>query len=290
MKYRLLNILGAASAVSFLALSSFAAEESDSNGRSGPEEAAVRAAAGHMHRLKLQRLGEPENTISLIDQPLLAFGDSARDTSQGTLWAWSDGGRPVLFLELYQIGGFEGQWFHALSLATEPNVTLDAPAAYRWQPRTTDFHPRPLEKMSEPAVKDAGRLRQMRDAARRFAAHEFWHPDNSRHELRVLPQPIHRYSDSDQRVQDGAVFAIVHGTNPEGMVLIEALDQAVDSSRWQYAVLRSSDAELHVDLDGQAVFRCDRGIHDVTGLRRPYYVFTTGQEADVDPAPSKGNG
>jgi hypothetical protein len=123
----------------------------------------------------------------------------------------------------------------------------------------------------------------MRDVARRFTAHEFWHPDNSRHELRVLPQPIHRYSDPAEKVQDGAVFAIVHGTNPEAVVLIEILDRSVGTGaagkgRWQYAVLRSSDAEGHVELDGKEVSAWDHAVHTANGLREPYHVFTTPQE------------
>ncbi|MGH7138224.1 MAG: hypothetical protein ACREHD_20930 [Pirellulales bacterium] len=228
-----------------------------------------------------------KNLLALIDQPLLAFGDSTRATSQGSLWAWSqrraDQARPVLFLELYQIGGFEGQWFHAVSLASEPNVALDAPGAPRWQPQTTDFRVAPLKDAPSPAAKESGRLRQMRDVARRFTAHEFWHPDNSRHELRVLPQPIHRYSDPEEKVQDGAVFAIVHGTNPEAVVLIEILDLSVGTGsagrgHWQYAVLRSSDAEGHVELDGKEVSAWDRAVHTASGLREPYHVFATPQE------------
>lgn len=293
MKCLLACMVGAACGASVFALRAGAAEEPEpaDAARSDAEKAAARAA-DHMHRLKLSCPGDPEKRLALVERPLLAFGDSTRATSRGSLWTWSEEGadrtRPVLFLELYQIGGFEGQWFHAISLASKPNVALDAPGAPRWQPKTTDARFAPLDDAPEPAAKEAGRLRQLRDAARRFTAHEFWHPENSRHELRVLPQPIHRYSDPAEQVQDGAVFAIVHGTNPEAVVLIEILDRSAGSAsagsgsagaeRWQYAVLRSSDAEGHVQLDGKEVVAWDRAVHTENGVREPYHVFITPQE------------
>ena len=288
MKCLLTLFVGATWATCGLALLVVAAERPNSadSTRSDAEKAASRAAE-HMHRLKLLCTDNPEKPLVLIDQPLLAFGDSTRATSQGSLWAWSERGadrtRPVLFLELYHIGGFEGQWFHAVSLASHTNVALDAPGAPRWQPQTTDFRLLPLENAPKPAAKEAGRLRQMRDVARRFTAHEFWHPDNSRHELRVLPQPIHRYTDSEEKVLDGAVFAIVHGTNPEAVVLIEIQERSAGTDSagtegWQYAVLRSSDAEGHVQLDGKEVSAWDRAVHTSNGVREPYHVITTAQE------------
>jgi len=293
MKYFLAYMIGATCALSVFALRVVAAEkpESADAARFDAEKAAARAA-DHMHRLKLLCPGDPEKRLALVDRPLLAFGDSTRATSRGSLWTWSERGadrtRPVLFLELYQIGGFEGQWFHAISLASKPNVALDAPGAPRWQPKTSDARFVPLDEAPEPTAKEAGRLRQLRDAARRFTAHEFWHPENSRHELRVLPQPIHRYSDPAERVQDGAVFAIVHGTNPEAVLLIEILDSSADSGsagsgsdgagRWQYAVLRSSDAEGRIQLDGKEVAAWDRAVHTANGIRESYHVFITPQE------------
>ncbi|HVX15998.1 MAG TPA: hypothetical protein VHC22_32740 [Pirellulales bacterium] len=288
MKCSFMFVVGMSWATCVLALSSVAAEGPDpADTTSSDAEKAAAQAADHMHRLKVLCPNDPRKPLALIDQPLLAFGDSTRATSQGSLWAWSERGtnrtRPVVFLELYQIGGFEGQWFHAVSLAAQPIIALDAPGAPRWQPETTDFHLLRLEDAPEPAANDAGRLRQMRDIARRFTAHEFWHPDNSRHELRVLPQPVHRYSAPDEKVKDGAVFAIVHGTNPEAVVLIEILDRSVGGGSagaecWQYAVLRSSDAEGHVELDGKEVSAWDRAVHTSNGVREPYHVITTPRE------------
>jgi hypothetical protein len=286
VKGLLQSVVCVAIATSSLTGSIAAAEPDSEKAGADQENAALSAATAHMRRLKLRRVDDAEEVIGLIDQPLLAFGDSTRATSQGTLWAWAVRGRPIAFLELYQIGGFEGHWFHALALASEPNVFLDAPNNGRWQPQTSAFPLTPLEDAPEPAAKENARLRQFRDMARRFTAHEFWDPDNSRHELRVLPQPIHRYRVLEQNIQDGAAFAIVHGTNPEAVVVIEILDHAIDSERWQYAVFRSSDAEGHVELDGKEVCRWDRAVHSAKDLHEPYIVFRTPQETGDNEEPS----
>lgn len=86
MKCLLVFIIVGAWALSIFALPSVAAESPDSADatRSDAEKAAARAA-DHMHRLKLLCPGDPEKLLSLVDQPLLAFGDSTRATSQGSL-------------------------------------------------------------------------------------------------------------------------------------------------------------------------------------------------------------
>ena len=76
----------------------------------------------------------------------------------------------------------------------------------------------PLAAAPPPAAKEAARLRQIKEIARRFTAHEFWDPENSRFELRLLVQPVHRYRDAAGEIQDGAMFVLAHGTNPEAML------------------------------------------------------------------------
>jgi hypothetical protein len=165
-------------------------------------------------------------------------------------------------------------WIQSVTLSSGPNVVLETPLSGRWQPRATAFEPSALGD-GPPAVKESARLRQLKDAARRFAAHEFWDPDHSRYELRLLPQPVHRYSDPAKGVQDGGVFVFAHGTNPECLLLIDAIGESLASARWQYALVRSADAELHVELDGREVWTCERVVHAGDERTRPYWVFAS---------------
>ncbi|HEV3338759.1 MAG TPA: hypothetical protein VG125_00335 [Pirellulales bacterium] len=242
-------------------------------------KAALEAAASHMQRMTMRRRDREDGKIELVGQPLLSFGDSARVHNNGTLWAWGKQGRPVAFLELFQQPQQNGRWIHAVTLAGTANVTLDIPLTGRWQPKTTTFEPAALDGSATPAAKEPARLRQLKDAARRFTAHEFWDPNRSRYELRLLVQPVHRYADPTAGVQDGAVFVFAHGTNPECLLLIDAAGESLESARWSYALVRSGDAELHVELDGREVWKCDRAAHVGDVRSSPYWVFLSPREA-----------
>jgi hypothetical protein len=86
----------------------------------------------------------------------------------------------------------------------------------------------------------------MKEISRRFEAHEFWDPDNSRFELRLLVQPVHRYSDESQSLIDGAIFVLAHDTNPEILVQLEAHADINSDGRWKVSFSRLGSAELHV--------------------------------------------
>ena len=85
-----------------------------------------------------------------------------------------------------------------------------------------------------PDPQDAVRLRQIKEQARRFTAHEFWNPDNSRFELRLLTQPVHRYQDEKRQIVDGAIFLFAFDNNPQILLLIEVIRPAASERRWQY--------------------------------------------------------
>ena len=104
--------------------------------------------------------------------------------------------------------------------------------------------------------------------------------------MRLLAQPVHRYADAEVGIQDGAAFVIAHGTNPEVVVLIEALGKTLATSRWHYSFARLGSAELHVELDGKEVWRQGRTPGVVGQPTDPYWLFLTPREAP--PADSIG--
>ena len=114
----------------------------------------------------------------------------------------------------------------------------------------------------------------MKEISRRLEAHEFWDPNNSRFELRLLVQPVHRYHDESAKVLDGAVFVLAHGTNPEVLVQIEA-DTAEQPARWRYSFARLGSAELHVLFDGKEIWTQPRTPGIVGQPVDPYWLFWT---------------
>ncbi|MGH7134977.1 MAG: hypothetical protein ACREHD_04510, partial [Pirellulales bacterium] len=244
------------------------------------EKARLQAAARHMRRLDLRRVDGDGNTFELIDHPLLSFGDPARMHQRGSFWAWQPTGRPAAFMELWQNIDQPELWRHSIALSSSERLSLDALAAGRWTPPETPLEMPAIANGPAPAKEAAARLRQIRDVAKRFTAHEFWDPDNSRFELRLLPQPVHRYSDSAGRIQDGAVFIFAHDTNPEMVLLIEAQGDSDASSHWHYALVPSSSAEVHVELDGKEVWHRPRVPSIVGGPTQAYWLFRLPVEDD----------
>jgi hypothetical protein len=220
-----------------------------------------------------------KDLLELIERPLLTYGDSARSNENGTLWAFGKTGRPAAFVELYQRTG-GSNWVHALTLTSTKRATMTTPVSTRWAPETIQIEPAPLPEAPAPHAKESQRTRQIKELSRRFTAHEFWNPDNSRFELRLLVQPVHRYSDAKAGLHDGAAFVIAHGTNPEVILLIEALGTKLETARWHYGLARLGSAELHVELDGKEVWKRERTPGVVGKPTDPYWLFLSAVEPE----------
>jgi hypothetical protein len=161
------------------------------------------------------------------------------------------------------------------------SIAMTADRKPKWQPAERQIAFAPVLETPAPDTREAGRLRQLKEIARRFTAHEFWDPDNSRFELRLLVQPVHRYRDAEQNVQDGALFVLAHGTNPEVLLLIEAVGESLEKAKWQYGLARTSNAQTHVHLDGKEVWSQPRVKGADSRPEHPYYVFRLLPEASA---------
>jgi hypothetical protein len=229
-------------------------------------------ATEHMQALTM-RLADKEVDIELCDQPLLTYGDAARANKNGTLWAFGKSGRPAAVLELYQGVDPNARWVHAVTLTGGQRVKMKTPTGVTWSPEKSQIEPAAFDGVAAPEAREPARLRQMKELARRFTAHEFWDPDNSRFELRLLVAPVLRHRDPAAQIQDGAVFVLAHGTNPEVVLLIEAIGKSVEASRWHYSLARLGSAELHVALDGKEVWTAGRTPGVVGQPVDPYWLF-----------------
>jgi hypothetical protein len=120
--------------------------------------------------------------------------------------------------------------------------------------------------------------------AQKFTAHEFWDPDNSRYELRLLKRPLHTYRDEANGVLDGGLFTLANGTNPEIMLFVEARVDPKNNSKsgWQYTVGRLSHAELHLEYDGKEIFDAPRG-DKLSASNKPYWLGLINAPVDADP-------
>jgi hypothetical protein len=135
---------------------------------------------------------------------------------------------------------------HECISAVDKPFRVETDRGYHWSPSSTDLKFASIPKADPPAATEAARLIQMRNLMRRFSASEV--AKGIPAELRLLSRPIDRYSDSDNDIADGAIFAFVHGTNPELLVFIEAHHDG-----WHYGDLRMAYAKLALRLDDAVV-------------------------------------
>ena len=237
------------------------------------EKARLARCLKHMQQCDTWLARDVEKQVEMLDRPVLIFGDSARANQNGSVWVFGTKGRPLAFIELYKGTARTDRWVHAATLTGKDLIVMKTPLSGQWKPEKLQIEPAAIADAPPPEAKETQRLRQARELARRFNAHEFWDPDNSRSELRLLAQPVHRYSDEKQELQDGAAFVIAHGTNPEVVLLIEALGKDLKTARWHYSLARLGSAEIHVELDGKEVWKCGRAPGVVGSPSDPYWLF-----------------
>ncbi len=240
----------------------------------------IKEAIAHVSKCELT-LAEatPAKVLKVCEHPLLSFGDPARDNEAGTLWAWSDGGRPLAMMELYRPSDAESVWISAWTLTSAPLVEMTIDSTETWVPAKNDFALQDFPDQAAVSNRPVVRLRQMKDLSRRFESHEFWDPDNSRFELRLLETPVLRYSDKGNGVFDGCVFVFAHGTNPEVLLFIEAQGTSAETSKWQFAAFRLGSAEMHLELDRKPVWFRDRTPGVVGMPNDPYWLQVSSRES-----------
>lgn len=247
-----------AMACASIGVAPFAARASDDN-RSRPPADDVAAAAEYLQSVADSMRVKPQQgetrLFELRRAPLLKYSDPARGYLAAGMWRLGDAGRPKAFVSLEY-------WVRAEVVeSNEPRLMFEfmaiAPAKFelnvekdgtKWQPDGTVPEFSPLREAPRPASSDQQRLIQMRALLRRFTVSEKNKGEFA--SLRLMPQPIDRYKDPDEQIQDGAAFVFAYGTNPELVMLLESTGDA-----WRYSIMRMSWAELVVELDGNETAR-----------------------------------
>jgi hypothetical protein len=163
---------------------------------------------------------------------------------------WPHHGRPVAMAGIFQKGGLIWHEFDSLSRGG----TLVARDKDRvvWSPKEPGVAFKPVPSAAAAGKTAAARLLQMRGIADQFkATFTGWGKDTTRREeLRLLPTPVYRYelttaNGPDRDLLDGALFAYAQGTDPEAILVLEAVGTA-EKAEWQYAFARATTGGVEV--------------------------------------------
>ena len=171
---------------------------------------------------------------------------------------WIHNGRPACMASIYP---WDGHMVHEFdSLSREAKLFARDKDKVIWAPQAAGVEFKAVPKAPPPAKTAAERLRQMKALAEGFkGTMTGWMADNSDQEsLRLLPRPLHRYDLAnvkapDPKLVDGALFAYVQGTDPEIVLVLEAVGTA-EKAEWQYACVRATSGGLEMKLGDEVVW------------------------------------
>lgn len=199
------------------------------------------------------KVGERPDLRQVGKEPLFRYSDSARTTTDGTLWLWTQAERPIAAACLFNDSREGFQWNYELVSLSDSALFVDGRPSWNWRPAAK---PRQwiVATDPEPARFEPERLRQMKTLLSQFRAEEDHDSDIS--QLRLLPRPVHRYRCPDDKIEDCAMFLFALGTNPEVLAQIEAV--ADGNGAWRISFARMTAARLKVTRDNQAVWEAER--------------------------------
>jgi hypothetical protein len=216
-----------------------------------PADQGLAAMSARAATLKMQYADDPaRRTPELSKSPVLRCNDPTRDETDGAVWLWLDGKRPVAGLCLLHYAS--GKWnYEHIALADEALTVIGRPA-WTWQSPAA----RRTWTTLDEEVPGAPRAQQsaMRAIARRLEASETRRGETFA--LRLLERPLYTYADADRGIVAGGLFAMSYGTNPELLAQLEARKVA-DKTQWHIAFARLSAAEIVVRMGEREIWRAE---------------------------------
>jgi hypothetical protein len=189
--------------------------------------------------------------LKLEAAPVLRWPNPTREVPDGATFVWTLDGRP---LAIGCVWRFRGLGFAFHSLSQEPiQATHGGNVVWKCDRRGIT-----LESFADspaPAKTAVTRAKQIRDLARRFRCRLV---GQGKEDLRLLTRPLYVWDRNGDKLPDLALFGFVQGTDPEVILMLEAID-GPKGQQWRYALTRRSMAALEADLDGKKVWSVSGG-------------------------------
>jgi hypothetical protein len=188
----------------------------------------------------------------------------------GDVFIWTSKGRTEVVASLHKwYSPNHNSAIELVSLSTG-RVVAERGGREIWAPARPGIELKPIPEAPAPASTPAQRLRQMRELAKDFTGREKLYEETER-DMRLLAQPLYRYTDAEEPVIDGGLFAFVQGTDPETLLLIEARRDE-GKPRWVYGLARLCHVAMRVSYRGRTVWSEPLLPWEVVQDRRQPYV------------------
>ena len=194
-----------------------------------------------------------DKALRLREQPLMHWSNPERNQEQGSTFVWTKDGVPAALVSIFTFE-YDNRVIcrhEVISLVDGPmNSTLHGVVV--WTPRKKGVDWKHLSGAPKPAASAARRLFQMRTLARQFSAtlHQRGRTDKN---LTLIPQPLYRYQSESNGVIEGAIFSLAVATDPELLILIEAIQSKNEMPKYRYGIIRSNYNQLIVKRQSSLV-------------------------------------
>jgi hypothetical protein len=194
--------------------------------------------------------------LALKSDPVLRWSNPAVGSIHGGVFIWTDDGRPAAVASIFK-------WFHPRtemafevhSLSTDRLVGILATKEV-WKSSKPGVDYKLVPDAPTPAGSASARLVQMRTMSNNFVAEKTDRDDDSKQRMRLLTQPVYRYSSKSAGVRDGAMFAFVQGTDPEVLLLLEA-QESKSGAIWKFALARMNSTAFQVTYKDELAWAVD---------------------------------
>lgn len=189
------------------------------------------------------------NGFELQTSSKLNWTNPVTGSIRGRVFIWTYKDRPCAIASIFK---FDEQTritteFHTL---TNRAFRVKRPDGAEWSPVEESLESISLRGPSVASQRSA-RSVQMRLLARGFSAERI-DSDGSKWKLRLLPQPLYRYSAPEFGVVDGAVFVLAQGTNPDVILMIEAVESD-DGIQWRCLTARMHRSKIILSRSNEVI-------------------------------------
>lgn len=197
---------------------------------------------------------EKEKPLELRREPVLKWSNPDRGEVHGNVFVWTRDGRPLVVGSLYKWFTPHTHMSHEFQSLTGAPVAAKFHGTQKWTTSEAGVQFAEVPKAPAVAATEALRFLQMKQIAKDFTGDKKEREDANLTELRLLPQPVYLYAAPKQDVLGGGLFALVHGTDPEIWVLVEARGKDAATAKWQYAAARMNSVEMNLRYRGEKVW------------------------------------
>jgi hypothetical protein len=199
--------------------------------------------------------GDPDEAAEPV--VALRWANNARGSEDGLTLLYVHAGLPLATACLYP---WDKKLVHDMESLSRDKIVARHAGDVVWHPQESSVKFVAIPHAPDVAETPAQRLRQLRALAEEFQSSMLgWKADSTdREQLRLLPRPLYRYQPKKGPIIDGAVFAFVMGTDPESLLLLEAVQGSDGTAKWEFAFARRTSGELEGRHQDKVVWHADR--------------------------------